>query len=132
MASHLIGIQWLGFNFWGHSELSILVAALRPATSGTFVETRAPLFLLQARGRTGDKYLCVPIQLLALPGVRPAISIKSIPTFDSDNLIGLGAETQQQLPHHSSALQRQGVRANLRARGVTKADDEDPGFIVFT
>src|ERR1035441_671467 len=82
--------------------------------------------------RTDHEYPDTAIELLALDIGGLAALIKIVPTFDSNDLIGVKARTPQKLPDYSAAGLSQCACASLRASRITRTDYQNSRFAVLS
>jgi len=80
--------------------------------------------------RTGQEYPGTAIESLALDFRCRATLVKTVPTFDSNDLIEINASASQELLDRGTARFGQCVCARFRASRITRADDQDPRVAV--
>jgi hypothetical protein len=96
------------------------------------IEPRIGQALLLRCNRTGHEYPGTAIELPALDIGGLAALIKIVPTFDSNDLIGVKARTPQKLPDYSAAGLSQCACASLRASRITRTDYQNSRFAVLS
>ena len=81
--------------------------------------------------RTGHEYPGTAIESLTLHFRCPATLVNTVPTFDSNDLIGINASASQKLLDRGTAPFGQRVGACFRAFRITRADDQNPRVAVL-